>query len=122
MKFKFMLCALLLPLSLHAAENRCGWVLNPTPHNVWLHDRDGTWTISMMGDYLEETPSLYRFSEAFADESQVVRNNGVYGYACACMKVDVDKERERITKIYQVNQLSLKRCQDDRAIADYVLD
>ena len=26
-----------------AAENRCGWLVNPTPGNWWLTDRDGTW-------------------------------------------------------------------------------
>lgn len=109
MKYKVLLFALTLSLnvysaSVNAAEMRCGWVLNPTPNNVWLHDRDATWTISLMGEYLEDTPSLYRASEAFTDESQVVRNNGIYGYACACMKVDVDKERERITEIYQVSE------------------
>ena len=25
------------------AETRCGWVVNPTPGNWWLNDRDGSW-------------------------------------------------------------------------------
>ena len=121
MKSQFLLLALAIPFNSHTAEMRCGWVLNPTPNNVWLHDRDATWTIASGGN-LEETPSLYKAYEAFEDDNQIVRTNGIYGYSCACMQVDVDQESERITHIYKVSPLSLKRCQDDRSISDYVLD
>lgn len=29
-----------------AAETRCGWYWNPTPGNLWLMDKDDTWTIT----------------------------------------------------------------------------
>ncbi|MGF1723152.1 DUF4087 domain-containing protein [Photobacterium nomapromontoriensis] len=106
----------------NAAQLRCGWVLNPTPSNLWLHDRDGTWTIALMGENLEEKPSLYMAYQAFEDRKQVENTNGIYGHSCACIKVDVNKESKRILKIYAVNQLNLKQCQDDNAISNYVLD
>ncbi|MFN3498292.1 MAG: DUF4087 domain-containing protein, partial [Pannonibacter indicus] len=28
-----------------APENRCGWIVNPTPGNWWLTDRDGDWIL-----------------------------------------------------------------------------
>ena len=33
------------------AERRCGWYENPTPGNVTLTDRDGTWIIAMQGGH-----------------------------------------------------------------------
>ncbi|MCZ8486886.1 DUF4087 domain-containing protein [Vibrio lentus] len=30
-----------------AEETRCGWLENPSPANMWLIDRDGTWNISV---------------------------------------------------------------------------
>jgi hypothetical protein len=31
------------------AEERCGWLENPTPGNFWLKDPHGLWTISAQG-------------------------------------------------------------------------
>ena len=36
-------------LPARASENRCGWLVNPTPGNWWLTDRDGTWTLATQG-------------------------------------------------------------------------
>ncbi len=32
-----------------AAENRCGYIENPTPGNWWLTDADASWTIGTQG-------------------------------------------------------------------------
>lgn len=47
----WVLVLLLLALPAIAAEQRCGWLDNPTPANLWLRDRDGQWTLSEQGLY-----------------------------------------------------------------------
>ncbi|WP_241975054.1 DUF4087 domain-containing protein [Paraburkholderia sp. BL17N1] len=39
-------------------QNRCGWLQNPTPANWWLDDKDGIWTLSVMGDSLSRGSTI----------------------------------------------------------------
>ena len=39
----------LAPLRPALAEERCGWLENPTPGNWWLKDARGLWIISAQG-------------------------------------------------------------------------
>ncbi|SIQ17654.1 Protein of unknown function [Rhizobium sp. RU20A] len=96
-----------------AAENRCGYIENPTPGNWWLTDADASWTIGTQG------------SDAYPDGFDLVPDisagdyratNGNYGYACACMSVDTDRADERITAIYSFKQIPLSRCEKDPAL------
>ena len=96
-----------------AAENRCGWVQNPTPGNYWLDDRDGSWTILTQGSDVEPA-GVDRMPDFSAGE--FVKTNGYYGYACACMSVETDKAEKRITEIHSVKQLALAKCRNDRAL------
>lgn len=96
-----------------AAEKRCGWFSNPTPGNFWLEDREATWTLRTQGS--EEEPEGMDLITDFS-EREFVRTNGYYGYACACMSVDVNKPDERITKIYSFKQLPLAACRRDKAL------
>src|SRR5208283_1353890 len=41
--------ALVAPLRPALAEERCGWLENPTPGNWWLKDAHGLWIISAQG-------------------------------------------------------------------------
>ncbi len=95
-----------------AAENRCGWLQNPTPANWWLTDRDGTWTISAQGGYqargMDNMPPI--------GEREYVRINGSYGYTCACLRVVTDRNQMRIISIQSGKQLSLRTCRQDPAL------
>ena len=96
--------------SAHAAENRCGWLQNPTPGNYWLDDADGSWTIITQGggsepEGMDLIPDL--------SEGEYVQTNGSYGYACACMTVTTDDDEGRIVQIFSVRQLRIAKCRND---------
>ena len=95
-----------------AAENRCGWVENPTPGNWWLTDRDGQWIIMSQGGH--EAPGMEHIGDISAGD--YVATNGNYGYACGCMKVDTDDEG-MITRIHSFRQLAIAKCENDSALS-----
>ena len=105
------LAGLLLAPGLAAAENRCGWIHNPTPGNWWLTDRDGQWIMMTQGSY--EAPGMENIGDISAGD--YVRTNGNYGYACGCMEVDTDGEGT-IARIYSFRQLSIGKCENDAAL------
>src|ERR1044071_3637474 len=75
------------------SEMRCGWFDNPTPANAWLHDREAEWTIGVQGGHQAEGdwPSF--------GPKQWVETNGHYGYGCACMRLQVNRETHEVIKI-----------------------
>lgn len=101
-----------------AAETRCGWYMNPTPGNLWLMDKDATWTITSQGDVdgagakgIDNAPDF--------DEKQFVETNNPgsgYGYGCACMSVTVDRPEERITEIFSGEIKPLSVCKADKSL------
>ena len=101
-----------------AAETRCGWYMNPTPGNLWLMDKDATWTITSQAQAtgpdakgVENTPDF--------DEKQFVETNNPgsgYGYGCACMSVTVDKAEERITRVFSGEIKPLSVCKADKSL------
>lgn len=95
------------------AENRCGWLNNPTPGNWWLADADGEWTIAVQGNY--QAPGMDNISDM--QEGQWVAANGNYGYACFCLDVDTDGQGA-ITYIYSSRQLRLSKCRRDPALEE----
>jgi hypothetical protein len=100
-----------IALPIGATETRCGWLINPTPANFYLEDRDGNWVISSQGGYqaqgLENLPPL--------DEQEHIKTNGNYGYRCACLEVvtDTDSERIKILAVQSGEQLPLNICRTD---------
>jgi hypothetical protein len=102
-----------LPSLVGAAENRCGWISNPTPRNWWLDDRDKTWTIVTQGPDDQEPEGMDLITDI--SEREFVKTNGSYGYACACMSVETDGD-ERITKIISFKQLKLSQCRGDKSL------
>lgn len=106
-------CALIAvaPLAATAAENRCGWIQNPTPGNWWLTDRDGQWTIMTQGS--NEDPGMEQIGDISAGD--YIATNGNYGYACGCMQVDTDGQGT-IMRIYSFRQLSIGKCENDEAL------
>ena len=126
MRFLVIFLSLSFSLTTNSKEVRCGWLVNPTPSNIWLIDRDGLWSIFAQGGYthLEDTSSddksLGFAYDAIADETQFVRTNGGYGFSCACMTVDVNNEESAITLIYNSTQQPLKQCLEDTDIINYI--
>jgi hypothetical protein len=96
-----------------ASENRCGWILNPTPGNWSLLDRDGEWIMMSQGGY--EAPGMDVIGDISAGDYRAT--NGNYGYACGCLKVDTDGDSS-ITEIYGFRQLSIAKCEADEALPD----
>lgn len=110
-------CLWMLVSSGHAAaaaksETRCGWFDNPTPGNVWLHDRDGEWTIAIQGEY-EAQGDWPRFND-----SQWMSVNRSYGYGCACIKAVVNTMTRQIVSISSANARPLSACRKDPALKE----
>jgi hypothetical protein len=101
------------PASATTPAARCGWVINPTPANWWLVDRDGEWVMGVQGGYqapgLDEIPDL-------STRQWVVTNGSSYGYGCACMTADVNRRQGRITRIRSLRQKPLALCRADRRL------
>ncbi|MDX3927209.1 MAG: DUF4087 domain-containing protein [Shinella sp.] len=112
-----LICGL-SPIVGKAAENRCGWYQMPTPGNLWLTDKDATWSITSQAQALgpdaigaEKTPEF--------DSSQFVETNvpgAGYGYGCACMVVDTNAKDERITRVYSGKIRPLSACRNDKSL------
>ena len=64
-------------------EKRCGWLINPTPANWWLGDRQGEWELGVQGGY--QAPGKDELPDMSA--RGWVETNGSYGYGCACLTV-----------------------------------
>ncbi|WP_082991665.1 DUF4087 domain-containing protein [Paraburkholderia tropica] len=94
-------------------ENRCGWLQNPTPANWWLDDKDGTWTLSSMGD--SPVPGFDDLPDMHSHE-WVVTNAGEHGYGCACIDMDVDKRAHKVVRVNSGKVLPLRRCKADRSL------
>lgn len=118
MKTPIMLAAAILVLTApllpaRAAETRCGWLHNPTPGNYWLTDRDTSWMLLTQGSDMEPS-GIENLPDLSAGD--YVRTNGNYGYACACMSVDVDLAGKRIVALHSVEQIAIARCGNDATL------
>ena len=92
-------------------ERRCGWLVNPTPANWWLTDRDGQWVLGSQG--ADQTPGM----DEMPDMSTAgwVETNGHYGYGCACLTITADADG-RVTRIADAQPKPLKQCRADRSL------
>jgi hypothetical protein len=100
-----------IPLSAFSAEKRCGWLVNPTPGNLWLIDADSEWTISTQGIGFANEESMENMPKI--DDKEFIRTNGYYGFSCVCLSVKTDTEKSEILEIYSGQQLLLKQCLED---------
>lgn len=98
-----------------ASENRCGWLQNPTPGNLWLDDSAGTWILMSQG-MADEALGMENIPDF--SEHDYVRTNGNYGYACACLKVDTESKDgiDRVVAVYSFRQLPIAKCSNDKAL------
>jgi Protein of unknown function (DUF4087) len=100
-----------------SGEVRCGWIENPTPGNLWLIDKDATWTITSQGqaegpdaDGVDNIPQ--GDPKQFLDTS---RGAG-HGYSCGCLMVVTDAKDQRITKVVSGKTLPLAKCKADKSL------
>jgi hypothetical protein len=112
------LVAALVASSAFAAEvelktqTLCGWFENPTPANIFLIDRSGEWTIGIQGgQQIEDDWPWPKFND-----SQWIKNNGHYGYGCACITGVVNVSTRDVISISSSRAQSLNICRTDRAI------
>jgi hypothetical protein len=92
------------------SEMRCGWFSNPTPANASLHDREDEWIIGVQGGYQAEGdwPDF--------GPKQWVETNVHYGYGCACLRVQVNRQEHQVIKIERAWAKPLSVCRKDRAL------
>jgi hypothetical protein len=93
-------------------ENRCGWLVNPTPANYELVDREGRWLLSSQGGY--QAPGIDDMPDMTV--AGWVSDNGSYGHGCACLKVTTNKRSMKITRLLSSRALPLARCTADRTL------
>jgi hypothetical protein len=95
------------------AERRCGWLVNPTPANWWLNDRDGEWTLSVQGrgsvPGFDDIPDM-------STKGWVVTNGASYGYGCACIDMDVNRAAKTVVRIRKAAPQPLSACIKDPAL------
>jgi hypothetical protein len=93
-------------------EKRCGWLINPTPGNWWLRDRQGEWTLGTQGREpvagMDELPDM--------STRGWVETNGSHGYGCACLTVTTDRRTKDVTRIISGRPVPLKQCRADRRL------
>lgn len=94
-------------------ERRCGWLENPSPANVWLTDRNGTWYIGIQGGLQAEGDW-----NALFPAGQWVRTNGFsYGYGCACISMEVDAQSRYVLAVRDPRAKPLEVCRTDSTLS-----
>ena len=88
------------------AERRCGWLENPAAGKWTLYDAQGGWQIMFTGGGFRAAEGLDKIPDLTLKE--YIHTFAIHGYACACL--DLDTEKESITRIHSVRQLPLSRC------------
>jgi hypothetical protein len=104
--------------SAFGAEKRCGWYEMPTPGDLWLTDKDATWSITSQGE--ADGPDAEGAEKApDFDPKQFVKTQGSdidYGYGCACLEVETDAGSKRITRVFSGHTLPLATCKNDKSL------
>jgi Protein of unknown function (DUF4087) len=95
----------------HAAETRCGWIVNPSPGNWSLIDAKQEWYIAAQGGKQAEGMDLI---PDLTEHEWVVTNGGSYGYGCACMSVETSGDE--IELIQSFRQIEIRKCTNDNNI------
>jgi Protein of unknown function (DUF4087) len=94
------------------ADERCGWLENPTPGNWWLKDSHGLWIISAQGGpYADGVDKLPQ-----PTPDRFVATNGQYGYSCACLNGTFDDHAQTMTRVDSVRTSPLAVCRNDKAL------
>jgi hypothetical protein len=109
-----LIVGLTLAASLYpvCAEERCGWLENPTPGNWWLKDSHGLWIISAQGGPYAE--GIEKLPEPQPD--RFVATNGQYGYSCVCLTGAFDVHAQTMTRVEVARTSPLSVCRNDKAL------
>jgi hypothetical protein len=109
-----VIVGLTLAASLHSvfAEERCGWLENPTPGNWWLRDSHGLWIISAQGGPYAE--GIEKLPEP--QPGRFVATNGQYGYSCVCLTGAFDVHAQMMTRVEVARTSPLSVCRNDKAL------
>jgi hypothetical protein len=94
------------------ADTRCGWVVNPTPGNWWLADRQGQWILTTQG--LDRDPGMDKIPDLTTHD--FVRTNGYYGYACGCITGAFDTGAKVVIEIKRFARKPLSACRKDKGL------
>ncbi len=116
-----ILCAIIVlvwALPARAAETRCGWYQAPTPGNLWLTDRQATWSIMSQGEVLGPDAAGLDNLPPFSPRQFVETNvqGSGYGYGCACMVVDTQAGSRRIVRVRSGKIVPLDQCRRDKRL------
>jgi hypothetical protein len=103
---------MIAPLRPALAEERCGWLENPTPGNWWLKDPHGLWIISAQGGPYAE--GIEKLPERTPD--RFVSTNGQYGYSCVCLSGTFDVHAQAVTRVESAHTSPLSVCRNDKAL------
>jgi len=95
------------PSKLSKPTRLCGWWDNPTPGNVWLHDRSGEWTIAMQGMF-EASGEWPQFQQG-----EKLPVGAPHGYGCACITARVDQASKFVYSFTEAQALQPKVCRSD---------
>ncbi len=93
-------------------ETRCGWFDNPSPGNIWLHDKDGEWIIGEQGRYQIEEDWPWPVFKS----TEWVKTNGNYGYGCVCISAKVDHKTRQVLQIKSARVRPLAACRQEPAL------
>lgn len=96
-----------------ADVTRCGWLLNPTPGNFWLDDKDGEWIIGTQGGHQAEGDYPPEYTK-----SQWVKTNGNYGYGCACIRGTFNSETKEVGAVTKATARPLSACRKDKTLKE----
>ena len=109
-----LIVGLTLAASLYpvCAEERCGWLENPTPGNWWLKNSHGLWIISAQGGPYAE--GIEKLPEPQPD--RFVATNGQYGYSCVCLTGAFDVHAQTMTRVEVARTSPLSVCRNDKAL------
>lgn len=110
----YLRCAATEATASPAREHRCGWLANLTPNDLWLVDRDKTWTITAQlagGDDAKGVEKVPDFVK-----KDFVTTQGDYGYGCACLDVTTELASERITEVFGGKILPIRQCSKDKSL------
>ena len=98
-----------------APETICGWFDNPTPQNASLWDKDGEWTVGVQGGFQAEGD----WPGPFDSKHWVSSGNADYGFGCACLKADLDRDQQMVLTILSAKVKPLSACREDKALRQF---
>ncbi len=100
-----------------SVETRCGWLANLTPQDLWLTDRQSTWTVTSQARALgPDARGLDKVPDFDRRQYVETRVGGRYGYGCACLNVVTTARTHHIRRVFGGAAQPLSKCRGDRKL------